>query len=141
MMFLKFCAKCVRVLAFSCHIFLAHLQVFLFCIFAFFLFSPLFHGNEAQNCLCQSSGRFLWSSSHLVKEILKLLNKTEQRVNKLVKKKVLRRQTKEWKAICFDDFSRYSIEKLFISVIIKHEGQLKKLKLHNIKVLSTTVCR
>ena len=56
-----------------------------FCRFP--LFSLLFHGSEARNCLCQSSGRFLRSSGLLVKEMAKSQNKTERRVNRMVKKK------------------------------------------------------
>ena len=55
-------------------------------------------------------------------QIVDFTLKTERRVNKVGKKKDLRRQTKEWRAVCLTTFREIQSKKLFMSIIIKHEG-------------------
>ena len=111
-MFLKLIfAKGVRVRAFSRHIFPAHCRFSYFVSLPFsFIFSAISRKWSPKLFVLDLRQIFtvIWPSSQ---RNFQSFNNTERRVNKAVKKKVLRRQTKEWRAVCFEELSRNSIEK------------------------------
>ena len=81
-----------------------------FSIFVFFcrflLISLLLHENEGVHCLCcralELRHLFLRFSGHSIKEIGKLLKKSEGYISEqVVKSNDFRRQTKEWMAVVF----------------------------------------
>ena len=105
--FLKFCPRCAPTRVFSRHIFPAHFVGFLFSFFCrFLLISLLLHENEGVHCLCRRALElrhlFLRFSGHSIKEIGKLLKKSEGYISEqVVKSNDFRRQTKEWMAVVF----------------------------------------
>ena len=81
--FFKFCPRFARTRVFSRHIFPAYFvgffNLFFFC--RLLIFSLLLHENEGLQCLCHRALElrhlFLRSSGHSIKEIGKLLKKSE----------------------------------------------------------------
>ena len=92
--FLNFFPKCARARIFSRHIFPAHFVGFLFSFFFFFLafsfvFSTLSRKWRRTLFVLELRHLFLRYSVHLVKEIVKLLKKSERWENKWSKVKTL----------------------------------------------------
>ena len=86
---------------------------------------------------------FLRYSVHLVKEIVKLLKKSERRENKWSKVKTLQDKPRSrWPGFFTNCVKNITEKALSICVIIQQDRKVKrKLQLHNIKVSSTTVWR
>ena len=81
--FFKFCPRFARTRVFSRHIFPAYFVGFFNLVFfcRLLIFSLLLHENEGLQCLCHRALElrhlFLRSSGHSIKEIGKLLKKSE----------------------------------------------------------------
>ena len=118
-----------------------------FSIFVFwassFVFSTLSRKWRRTLFVLELRHLFLRYSVHLVKEIVKLLKKSERWENKWSKVKTLQDKPRSRWPFFFTNCVKNVIEKaVSICVIIQQDCKVKrKLQLHNIKVSSTTVWR
>ena len=116
-------------------------SIFVFWAFSF-VFSTLSRKWRRTLFVLELRHLFLRYSVHLVKEIVKLLKKSERWENKWSKVKTLQDKPRSrW--VFFTNSGKNVIEKaVSICVIIQQDCKVKrKLQLHNIKVSSTTVWR
>ena len=146
MIFFKFFPKCARTRIFSRHIFRAHFVGLLFSFFlAFsFVFSTLSRQWRRTLFLLELRHLFLRYSSHLVKEFVKLLKKSERWENNWSRVKTLQDKPRSrWPGFFFTNCVKNVIEKaVSICVIIQQDCKVKrKLQLHNIKVSIKAVWR
>ena len=77
-MFLNFCTKYACACAFFGHIFPGHFVCFSVFIAIFFYFLCSFSEMKAKTVCARAQATFLQSSGHSVKEVAKLLKKTQQ---------------------------------------------------------------
>ena len=117
-------------------------SIFVFLAFSF-VFSTLSRKWRRTLFVLELRHLFLRYSVHLVKEIVKLLKKSERWENKWSKVKTLQDKPRSRWPGFFTNCVKNVIEKaLSICVIIQQDWKVKrKLQLHNIKVSSTTVWR
>ena len=147
MIFLKFFSPNVHVREFfslpyfSCPF--CRFSIFVFVAFSF-VFSTLSRKWRRTLFVLELRHLFFRYSVHLVKEIVKLLKKSERWENKWSKVKTLHKTNQGVDGrVFFTNCVKNVIEKaVSICVIIQQDCKVKrKLQLHNIKVSSTTVWR
>ena len=144
-MFLKFYPKCAwtRVFFppyFSCPF--CRFSIFVFLALSF-VFSTLSRKWRRTRFVLELRHLFLRYSVHLVKEIVKLLKKSERWENKWSKVKTLQDKPRSrWLGFSTNCVKNVIEKAVSICVIIQQDWKVKrKLQLHNIKVSSTTVWR
>ena len=117
-------------------------SIFVFLAFSF-VFSALLRKWRRTLFVLELRHLFLRYSVRLVKEIVKLLKKSERWENKWSKVKTLQDKPRSRWPVFFTNCVKNVIEKaVSICVIIQQDCKVKrKLQLHNIKVSSTTVWR
>ena len=117
-------------------------SIFVFVAFSF-VFSTLSRKWRRALFVLELRHLFFRYSVHLIKEIVKLLKKSERWENKWSKVKTLQDKPRSRWPVFFTNCVKNVIEKaVSICVIIQQDCKVKrKLQLHNIKVSSTTVWR
>ena len=117
-------------------------SLFVFLAFSF-VFSTLSWKWRRTMFVLELRHLFLRYSVHLVKEIVKLLKKSERWENKWSKVKTLQDKPRSrWPVFSINCVKNVIEKAVSICVIIQRDCKVKrKLQLHNIKVSSTTVWR
>ena len=141
-MFLNYRAKCTRARAFSRLIFPSHFVDFLFSyLLPFFGFLCSFTEMKADTVCARAQAAILRSSGHSIKEIAKLLKKTEWWVNKWSKRKSFKDKLRSERPSVLTNCARNVIKKAKFKRNNSTKKIAKNLQHHNIKVSSTTVGR
>ena len=132
MTFFNFCSKCARSRGFFPAIFflpICRFSVFVFLPFSF-IFSTLSRKWRRTLFVLLLRHLFLRYSGHFVKEIAKLLKRSEQWVNRWSKVKTLEDKPRKLQGVdgpCFTNCVRNVIEKaVSICVIIQQDWKVKK---------------